>query len=186
VLLVGSNVPWYEAVCLAFGAALCVTLEYNDLYYAHPGAHTFRAEAWHQARDRGVPCQWPDAPYNCEFDAVWSISSFEHDGLGRYGDPIAPRGDLEAMQAVRRQLSPGGVLYLSVPVGEDAVYWNEGRVYGARRLPLLMEGYGLLSAYGVDANALQDPTQLEAAKTRHARAAPQEAFQPVFVLTPVF
>ena len=30
-----------------------------------------------------------------KFDACVSISSYEHDGLGRYGDPLNPDGDLE-------------------------------------------------------------------------------------------
>jgi len=31
VLLMGSNVPWYEAICLVYKALECVTLEYNEL-----------------------------------------------------------------------------------------------------------------------------------------------------------
>jgi len=27
------------------------------------------------------------------FDMVFSFSSIEHDGLGRYGDPLNPNGD---------------------------------------------------------------------------------------------
>lgn len=183
VLVVGSNVPWYEAVCLAFGAATCVTLEYNALRYDHPGVRTFQPAAWQKARADGVPCQWPDAPFSCEFDAIFSVSSFEHDGLGRYGDPISPSSDLKAMRALKSQVAPGGRVYLSVPVGEDAVFWNEGRVYGAHRLPMLLAGYSLAAAYGLDPAAL-DAASLAAAQQRHARAAPQEAFQPVFVLMP--
>jgi hypothetical protein len=41
------------------------------------------------------------------FDVVLSISSFEHDGLGRYGDPLNPDGDLAAMRSTRRLLKPG-------------------------------------------------------------------------------
>lgn len=87
------------------------------------------------------------------------------------------------MRALASQLAPGGRVYLSVPVGEDAVFWNEGRVYGAARLPRLFDGYGLEAAYGVEPTAL-DAASLAAAQQRHARVAPQEAFQPVFVLTP--
>ncbi len=32
------------------------------------------------------------------FDMALSISSFDHDGLGRYGDPLDPVGDLKAMR----------------------------------------------------------------------------------------
>lgn len=45
------------------------------------------------------------------------ICSFDHDGLGRYGDPINPWGDLLAMQTVQRVLYEGGHLFLTVPIG---------------------------------------------------------------------
>lgn len=32
------------------------------------------------------------------FDAIVSFSGLEHDGLGRYGDPLNPYGDLSAMR----------------------------------------------------------------------------------------
>ncbi len=36
------------------------------------------------------------------FDAAFSMSSFDHDGLGRYGDPLGPDSDLLAMDTVKR------------------------------------------------------------------------------------
>lgn len=33
-----------------------------------------------------------------DVDFAVSYSSWEHDGLGRYGDPIDPWGDIKAMQ----------------------------------------------------------------------------------------
>ena len=44
--------------------------------------------------------------------------SFDHDGLGRYGDPVNPDADLEAMQNARRLLRPGHKMFLTVPIGE--------------------------------------------------------------------
>lgn len=41
-------------------------------------------------------------------DFAFSYSSFEHDGLGRYGDPIDPWGDLKAMQRASCWVKPGG------------------------------------------------------------------------------
>ena len=43
--------------------------------------------------------------------------SFDHDGLGRYGDPINPDADLEAMQNVQKLLRPGHKMFLTVPIG---------------------------------------------------------------------
>jgi hypothetical protein len=64
-----------------------VTLEYNRLEYEHPHIHTRTVEEWTRERASKVPCDWVVGSYaNCKFDAIWSISSFEHDGLGRSAD----------------------------------------------------------------------------------------------------
>jgi len=183
VLIIGSNVPWYESICIAHQAALCVTLEYNQLRYQHPETHTYTVTEWEAAQASGAACEWPSVPFRCKFDAVWSISSFEHDGLGRYGDPIRPDGDLVAMASLAQYVELGrGTVFLSVPVGEDAVYWNEGRVYGGVRLPLLLRGWRVLSAHGMPVDAVASSDRLLDAMYRHARAAPREGFQPVLVL----
>ena len=36
VAIIGSVEPWYEAICLAYGAAACVSVDYNPVHYAHP------------------------------------------------------------------------------------------------------------------------------------------------------
>ena len=67
----GSNVPFYESICLAHGAYKCVTCEYNTLQYDHPRLQTLKPHELDELYSPGA------------FDVVWSISSFEHDGLGR-------------------------------------------------------------------------------------------------------
>ena len=67
------------------------------------------------------------------YDFAWSFSSFEHDGLGRYGDPLSPYGDLEAIMKVHCVLPVGGLFFLGLGHGKDAVVWNAHRVYGAIR-----------------------------------------------------
>jgi SAM-dependent methyltransferase len=53
----------------------------------------------------------------------------EHVGLGRYGDPLDPDGDLKAMAELQRVLAPGGALMFVVPVGSPRVVFNAHRVY---------------------------------------------------------
>jgi SAM-dependent methyltransferase len=53
----------------------------------------------------------------------------EHVGLGRYGDPINPRGSQLAAADLQRVLKPGGTLFLSVPVGRERVCFNAHRVF---------------------------------------------------------
>lgn len=53
----------------------------------------------------------------------------EHVGLGRYGDPLDPDGDLKSMRELARVLAPGGSLLFVVPVGRPRVCFNAHRIY---------------------------------------------------------
>jgi SAM-dependent methyltransferase len=53
----------------------------------------------------------------------------EHVGLGRYGDPLDPEGDLKAVAELTRVLSPGGSLLFVVPVGRPKIAFNAHRIY---------------------------------------------------------
>jgi len=136
VAVMGSNVPWYEAMVMVYGGSP-LTIEYNQIESRHPDLKAI------------TPAQYEAEPEL--FDCILSISSYEHDGLGRYGDPINPVGDLIAMEKTKKMLKPGGILILAVPVGEDYVVWNANRVYGAKRLPLLLKGWKVLDTFGFKA-----------------------------------
>lgn len=82
-----------------------------------------------------------------QFDAALSISSFEHDGLGRYGDPLNPNGDLEVMSNMLSVIKDNGLFFLSVPVGQDTLVWNAQRIYGPLRLPKLLSYWKLLGIF---------------------------------------
>lgn len=145
VLIVGSTFPWYEAMCLAFDAASCTTIDYNQIRYAHPGLNTYTVAEFARA---------DPATTRKHFDAILSISSFEHDGLGRYGDPLAPDADLEAMRTLKQYVNspcppktePTKV-FLVVPVGPDTLVWNAQRIYGPLRLPLLLAEWQVVDTY---------------------------------------
>ena len=154
VAVFGSATPWYEAVCLGHGAGEVLVFEYGRIVSEHPAVRMLTYEEF--ARDP-LPC-----------DAGLSISSFEHDGLGRYGDPLDPDGDLKAMRAAKNVIRKGGLLYLAVPLGKDAVTWNAHRVYGLTRLSLMLDGYRTLASFGFDPRQLFVPGR--------------SGVQPVFVL----
>ena len=59
--------------------------------------------------------EWSDLTLSC---AHTHTHSFDHDGLGRYGDRLHPDGDLLAMQTVAAVLQDQGLLFLTVPVGQ--------------------------------------------------------------------
>jgi SAM-dependent methyltransferase len=65
-------------------------------------------------------------------DSIGSLSCMhviEHIGLGRYGDPLDPDGDLKAIRELVRVLAPGGDLLVATPVGRPRVEFNAHRVY---------------------------------------------------------
>ena len=65
-------------------------------------------------------------------DSIASLScmhTVEHVGLGRYGDPIDPDGDLKAIKELQRVLAPGGSLLFVVPVGKPMIQFNAHRIY---------------------------------------------------------
>jgi SAM-dependent methyltransferase len=104
------------------------------------------------------------------FDVIISISSFDHSGLGRYGDPVDPEGDFQAMRTVYCSLNPQGYFIFAVPIGPDVVVWNLHRRYGRERLPFLLEGWHVEAAVGWDRAKLD----LEANW--------RQSYEPVFVL----
>lgn len=77
------------------------------------------------------------------FDLVINCSTVEHVGLvGRYGvRENSPDGDLKAMARLRELLKSGGMMLLVILVGQDAIFPPMCRVYGAQRLPWLLDGY---------------------------------------------
>jgi len=89
--------PWYECLCLYYRGNP-TTIDYNPIDFQDSRLHFVKA------------------PINLvslkPFDAAFSISSFEHDGLGRYGDPLDPAADLNAMHQMK-QLIKRAVSYSS-------------------------------------------------------------------------
>jgi hypothetical protein len=57
------------------------------------------------------------------------MHTLEHIGLGRYGDPLDPDGDIKAINELARVCSVGGNLLLVVPVGKKKTMFNAHRIY---------------------------------------------------------
>lgn len=63
-------------------------------------------------------------------DSVSCLHTIEHFGLGRYGDRIDPDGHLAGFRNIMRLVEPGGLLYISFPIGsKDQVHFNAHRVF---------------------------------------------------------
>ena len=81
--------------------------------------------------------------------------------LADMGIRLIPRGDLIAMEKTKKMLATEGLLFLNVPVGIEAIWWNAHRVYGPLRLPLLLAGWEMLDSFGFQQSNFfePDPTQ---------------------------
>ncbi|MFT4561793.1 MAG: hypothetical protein ACI9BW_001535 [Gammaproteobacteria bacterium] len=133
VAVMGSTIPKCEAICLAYGARP-TSIEYNKIISSDTRLNLLTVD------------EFTNNPRI--FDAAFSISSFEHDGLGRYGDPLNPDGDLDVMKYMKSVVKPNGLLFLAVPVGSDCLVWNLHRIYGKIRLPMLLQEWRVLDSFG--------------------------------------
>ncbi len=67
-------------------------------------------------------------------DSLSCLHALEHFGLGRYGDSIDPLGYVAGLTNMINLLKPGGVFYLSIPIGRERVEFNAHRVFNPRSL----------------------------------------------------
>ncbi|MFO1492052.1 MAG: DUF268 domain-containing protein [Kiritimatiellia bacterium] len=77
----------------------------------------------------------PPDPLRGAFDSVSCLHALEHFGLGRYGDPVDPDGWRKGLAHLVDLVAPGGMLYLSVPIGPQRVEFNSHRVFAAGTVP---------------------------------------------------
>lgn len=63
-------------------------------------------------------------------ESISSLCVIEHIGLGRYGDMLDARGTEKAIHELTRVVSPGGNIYVSVPIDRaDKTYFNANRAF---------------------------------------------------------
>jgi hypothetical protein len=100
-------------------------------------------------------------------DSIASLSCMhviEHIGLGRYGDPLDPDGDLKAIGELVRVLAPGGDLLVATPVGRPHVAFNAHRVYDHEAFagyfaPLELVEFALIEEHGEGGLIVAPPPQ---------------------------
>jgi len=137
VLVIGSQNPWVEAVLLTRNPAKIVTLEYGHFISEHPTweiiqPHIFRARYEAKSLEK--------------FDFIFTYSSVEHSGLGRYGDALNPFGDIITIARSWCVSTPEAKLLVGVPTGmarvggqggQDSIQFNAHRIYGPILYPYL-------------------------------------------------
>lgn len=85
-----------------------------------------------------------------EDSSVKSLSSLcvvEHIGLGRYGDPLDPQGSEKAITELKRVISPGGNLYISMPLDDsNKVYFNAHRAFTEEYLHRIFQPFKIVDS----------------------------------------
>lgn len=165
--------PWYEGMVISHGGKPIV-IEYNKIFYEQDAISCVSPDEIQKIIQSGF-----------RFDALICISSIEHDGLGRYGDPLNPNKDLESMKTMKNYLKRDGLLYLSCPVGIDSVVSNWHRIYGQKRLPLLLSEWEVIDTFGFkEEHLLRDVGRgWNEVLPNGSRQFPHyPSFEPVFVL----
>ena len=139
VAVIGTAVPWAEAMLINLGADRITTVEYRNIVIEHPRLQVI------------TPYKLAEKFLNRTadtFDTAFSYSSIEHAGLGRYGDPLMPYGDMEALAQIWCVTKPGGYLFLALPMTrnrkECVLIWNANRNYGSVRMQHLTANWKVL------------------------------------------
>ena len=165
VFIPGSEKPCFEIWLREYAKTSHITtLEYRPFGFDYPDTTVF-----------GVFAYWALPPEKRPtYDTFFSYSNWEHDGLGRYGDPYNPNGDLDAIKESWSMLKHDSVRVVSseqqnererkqnVPAvqyseshgvvalparREEAVCWNIHRLYSTRRLLQMFVGYQVIAIY---------------------------------------
>lgn len=101
-------------------------------------------------------------------ESLSCMHTIEHIGLGRYGDPLDPEGDLKAISELKRVLKPGGQFLFVTPVGKPRIEFNAHRVYSFEMVKELWEPLELREFSLVDdQNKFIQNADPEIVKTQH-------------------
>jgi hypothetical protein len=98
-------------------------------------------------------------------DSLSCLHALEHFGLGRYGDPIDPKGYESGIRNMARILRSGGVFYLSVPVGIERVEFNAQHVFNPSAIVDVAENNQLqlreFAIFSADSGLVETDASLE-------------------------
>lgn len=142
-VVIGSIHPWAEASFLDHGVKHITTIEYIPINTTDIDPSVLTAFTPRDVAQLYLNNEWKPV------DFIFSYSSLEHSGLGRYGDQINPNGDLIEMAKAMCLLKPKtGVVLVGVPTGPDYLSYNTHRVYGRHRLPKLFKGLKVVDVLG--------------------------------------
>lgn len=133
VAVIGSRNAWYESILLVYGA--------NPIVIDSNPIQTTDSRVTYLTKE-----QYNENPQ--QFDLILNITNIPRAGLGLNGGLIDPNGDFSEMEYIKKMLTPTGKILLAVPVGPDQLVENSHRVYGEKRLKMLLKGWKIMRYYG--------------------------------------
>lgn len=142
VAVIGSKGnPWLEAILLNNGARDITVVDYNVPQIENNS--NIRSMHFNDFANSST-----------QYDYIFSYSFIAHCGMGRYGNPLDPNGDLNVMKVLQQKLKR--LLFLATHVGLDSVVWNAHRIYGSKRLSLLLDGFEEVRWIGFERDEIVD------------------------------
>ena len=98
---------------------------------------------------------------NNSIESISCLHTIEHIGLGRYGDPIDPAGDLKAINELKRVVAKGGSILFVSPVGRPIIEFNAHRIYSYAQVLNMFSGlrlkeFSLIPEHEKDGGLIQD------------------------------
>ena len=117
---VGSRVDGFVAHVASFREI--------EVFDVRPITTQIPGVVFHQA-DLMQPSDLLSAPRDGYCDSISCLHAIEHFGLGRYGDPIDPKGYERGIANMSHLLKHSGKFYLSTPIGVERVEFNAHRVF---------------------------------------------------------
>lgn len=101
-------------------------------------------------------------------ESLSCMHTIEHIGLGRYGDPIDPDGDIKAINEIKRVVKVDGSILFVTPVGKPKIAFNAHRIYHPKMILELFDGFKLKQfALITDDNKFVNDASLEEASVQN-------------------
>lgn len=135
---ISSNIPYVAALSAVVPVRFC---EFRPPLLDLPGVTTEHADI--------TKLPFP----NRSIKSMSCLHVLEHIGLGRYGDPINPKGLELACAEIARVAAPGASIFLSLPIGKEKISFNMHRVSAPTMLPSLFSGRFRLREFSVVTDA---------------------------------
>ena len=97
------------------------------------------------------------------FDAVLTMGTLPHIGMGRYRDEVDLDADLKAFNEMRRVLKPGGIIIFTISMTgrEPSLAWNARRNYSYEMMKEFCDGLELVEEKFFDRRAVRYCTREE-------------------------